>query len=52
MDTKEHLKDMLNNLINGDTTSASEAVHQYIVAKSREIANQESDYSDELPDLD
>lgn len=52
MDSKEHLKDMLTNLINGDETSASEAVHQYIVAKSRDIAMKETDYHADIDDLD
>lgn len=39
MDPKEHLQTMLTSLINGNDAQAREAVHQYIVNKSQEIAN-------------
>lgn len=38
MDPRDNLKDMLTNLINDDEAAASQAVHQYIVAKARELA--------------
>lgn len=39
MDPKEQLQNLLTSLINGDDTKAREAVHQYILTKSQEIAN-------------
>lgn len=51
-DPREHLQSMLSHLIKGNDQDASEAVHNYIVHKSREIAlnqssTQESDNGDD-----
>ncbi len=37
-DSREYLKPMLMNLINGDQEAADQAIHTYIVAKTQEVA--------------
>lgn len=43
MDPKEHLQTMVTSLINGDERAAQEAVHQYVIQKSQEIAQRPAD---------
>lgn len=52
MDQREQLKSMLQNIINGKEEDAAVIVHDYIVAKTRQVtglgAQQESDLSTDV----
>jgi hypothetical protein len=51
MDHKEQLKTMLQSIINGTEEEAAVTMHDYFVAKTREVAGLGSQAADEDLDL-
>lgn len=51
MDNKEHLKTMLQSIINGKEEEAAATMHDYFVAKTREVTGLATQ-AEELDDAD
>lgn len=52
MDKRDQLKAMLQDIINGKEEQAAVTMHDYFVAKTREVAGLSSSITDDLSELD